>query len=155
MYCSASNRTILWVLLSYGWWYCVVVFFFSSRRRHTRFDCDWSSDVCSSDLDEVAAGRDLDAVAGRLVPVQEEALRDRVLGWGELDVDAAVQEEVRRPQHLLARVHPEGQVVEAAPRAVGVRGVDQLVGGDAGAHPGARLAAVVQPDHLVQAVADP
>src|SRR2546430_7403338 len=26
-------------------------FFFSSRRRHTRFDCDWSSDVCSSDLD--------------------------------------------------------------------------------------------------------
>src|SRR5256886_5691162 len=27
-----------------------VYFFFSSRRRHTRFDCDWSSDVCSSDL---------------------------------------------------------------------------------------------------------
>src|SRR5260370_18686760 len=26
-------------------------FFFSSRRRHTRFKCDWSSDVCSSDLD--------------------------------------------------------------------------------------------------------
>src|SRR5256886_7235427 len=38
------------------WSYCVclvcvcVYFFFSSRRRHTRFDCDWSSDVCSSDL---------------------------------------------------------------------------------------------------------
>src|SRR5688572_32536516 len=28
-------------------------FFFSSRRRHTRFDCDWSSDVCSSDLRRV------------------------------------------------------------------------------------------------------
>src|SRR5688572_31067882 len=28
----------------------LVYFFFSSRRRHTRFDCDWSSDVCSSDL---------------------------------------------------------------------------------------------------------
>src|SRR2546430_17515342 len=25
-------------------------FFFSSRRRHTSFGCDWSSDVCSSDL---------------------------------------------------------------------------------------------------------
>src|SRR5690606_41058744 len=25
--------------------------FFSSRRRHTRFSRDWSSDVCSSDLD--------------------------------------------------------------------------------------------------------
>src|SRR5689334_6073006 len=24
--------------------------FFSSRRRHTRWNCDWSSDVCSSDL---------------------------------------------------------------------------------------------------------
>src|SRR2546427_137923 len=30
-----------------------VFFFFSSRRRHTRFDCDWSSDVCSSDLEAV------------------------------------------------------------------------------------------------------
>src|SRR5438034_3634479 len=27
-----------------------LVFFFSSRRRHTRSLCDWSSDVCSSDL---------------------------------------------------------------------------------------------------------
>src|SRR6266853_801116 len=26
-------------------------FFLSSRRRHTSFDCDWSSDVCSSDLE--------------------------------------------------------------------------------------------------------
>src|SRR2546430_10023925 len=34
-------------------WYMIRLcffFFFSSRRRHTRFDCDWSSDVCSSDL---------------------------------------------------------------------------------------------------------
>src|SRR5690242_16393337 len=30
----------------------VFFFFFSSRRRHTRLTCDWSSDVCSSDLDE-------------------------------------------------------------------------------------------------------
>src|SRR6266481_2789240 len=28
----------------------VAFFFFSSRRRHTRWNCDWSSDVCSSDL---------------------------------------------------------------------------------------------------------
>src|SRR5256885_15458497 len=28
-------------------------FFFSSRRRHTRLQGDWSSDVCSSDLDDV------------------------------------------------------------------------------------------------------
>src|SRR5437588_6369907 len=30
--------------------FCFVFFFFSSRRRHTRSLCDWSSDVCSSDL---------------------------------------------------------------------------------------------------------
>src|SRR2546430_5505558 len=38
--------------------YCVVgvFFFFSSRRRHTRFDCDWSSDVCSSDLTNTFGG---------------------------------------------------------------------------------------------------
>src|SRR6266700_1159221 len=29
----------------------MVFFFFSSRRRHTRFSRDWSSDVCSSDLE--------------------------------------------------------------------------------------------------------
>src|SRR5260370_8326825 len=35
----------------------VVVFFFSSRRRHTRFKCDWSSDVCSSDLSAANTSR--------------------------------------------------------------------------------------------------
>src|SRR2546421_8719301 len=40
-------------------------FFFSSRRRHTRSDRDWSSDVCSSDL-EIDAPLD-DANIGRFV----------------------------------------------------------------------------------------
>src|SRR2546430_4861897 len=41
----------------------IFFFFFSSRRRHTRFDCDWSSDVCSSDLqgNPQTASNDLDA----------------------------------------------------------------------------------------------
>src|SRR5438309_5146836 len=34
----------------------VFIFFFSSRRRHTRWNCDWSSDVCSSDLDRLRIG---------------------------------------------------------------------------------------------------
>src|SRR6476661_8100233 len=38
--CIFSTRILLLLFL----------FFFSSRRRHTRFKCDWSSDVCSSDL---------------------------------------------------------------------------------------------------------
>src|SRR3989344_8842493 len=29
---------------------CFIDAFFSSRRRQTRLTCDWSSDVCSSDL---------------------------------------------------------------------------------------------------------
>src|SRR6266481_6745973 len=35
--------------------YIAIAFFFSSRRRHTRWNCDWSSDVCSSDLIWAAA----------------------------------------------------------------------------------------------------
>src|SRR5260221_1884653 len=33
------------------------IFFFSSRRRHTRSLCDWSSDVCSSDLGAAPGGQ--------------------------------------------------------------------------------------------------
>src|SRR2546430_14189324 len=42
-----------------------VCYFFSSRRRHTRFDCDWSSDVCSSDLWTAGRRRRRDTRAGR------------------------------------------------------------------------------------------
>src|SRR6266480_2970980 len=55
-------------------------FFFSSRRRHTRLTCDWSSDVCSSDLGLLAPrerNKTLTALAGaepvtgsKLPPVQ-------------------------------------------------------------------------------------
>src|SRR5438132_9834608 len=41
----------------------LVFFFFSSRRRHTRSLCDWSSDVCSSDLVRCLAGRDAGEVS--------------------------------------------------------------------------------------------
>src|SRR2546430_1826182 len=42
----------------------VLNFFFSSRRRHTRFDCDWSSDVCSSDLNQKAIDKIKENYAG-------------------------------------------------------------------------------------------
>src|SRR5256885_8688446 len=32
----------------------MMIFFFSSRRRHTRLQGDWSSDVCSSDLNKIS-----------------------------------------------------------------------------------------------------
>src|ERR1039457_7207748 len=40
-------------------------FFFSSRRRHTRLQGDWSSDVCSSDLDAVGDRSAAGAARGR------------------------------------------------------------------------------------------
>src|SRR2546430_3613804 len=47
-------------------------FFFSSRRRHTRFDCDWSSDVCSSDLGvDVAQGGGITAPHGQRLGEEE------------------------------------------------------------------------------------
>src|SRR2546430_5376267 len=66
-------------------------FFFSSRRRHTRFDCDWSSDVCSSDLgpDDAAMEhprhphildeRELPGDLGRDVDTREGLADDRIL----------------------------------------------------------------------------
>src|SRR3712207_8923506 len=47
-----------------------VFFFFSSRRRHTRYWRDWSSDVCSSDLDVV-----LDVGLGALDRVEHAGVR--------------------------------------------------------------------------------
>src|SRR6516225_10433979 len=40
-------------------------FFFSSRRRHTRLTCDWSSDVCSSDLAGVGVSPAIDLTRPR------------------------------------------------------------------------------------------
>src|SRR5690242_21006275 len=42
---SCNNKKLCYIFFLF-----VVFFFFSSRRRHTRLTCDWSSDVCSSDL---------------------------------------------------------------------------------------------------------
>src|SRR2546430_15341788 len=71
--------------------------FFSSRRRHTRFDCDWSSDVCSSDLPDVFLlgvggellqvdfGNDFQNIS-KLVPAfVENDVLEAVLG-GKIDV---------------------------------------------------------------------
>src|SRR2546430_3608605 len=71
-------------------WLCTVIysptgffsfFFFSSRRRHTRFDCDWSSDVCSSDLLPVGVE-------------DEPALALANLGFDLVKVDAQAAQEV-------------------------------------------------------------
>src|SRR5256886_16036566 len=49
-------------------------FFFSSRRRHTRFDCDWSSDVCSSDLAGIETREQALGLKGSAVSVRRGSL---------------------------------------------------------------------------------
>src|SRR2546430_13101430 len=67
----------------------ILLFFFSSRRRHTRFDCDWSSDVCSSDLEKVAQA--VKAVASIPGITQEQA--DVLVHRGFLSLESLLQAE--------------------------------------------------------------
>src|SRR5256886_753004 len=90
-------------------------FFFSSRRRHTRFDCDWSSDVCSSDLIEdhigeleaVAQLGQREGVAARHHPVADVRLRE-----ARAQVHLRRATRVRRPARgkrgEQRDAHPEG-----------------------------------------------
>src|SRR5256886_5934275 len=57
----------------------IFFFFFSSRRRHTRFDCDWSSDVCSSDLNAHMFVGDAYRAQKNLEKAREEYLRGHAL----------------------------------------------------------------------------
>src|SRR2546422_11682246 len=56
--------------------YGCVFFFFSSRRRHTRCSRDWSSDVCSSDLN--AFGLDAAAIGNHELDWSVDTLRARM-----------------------------------------------------------------------------
>src|SRR2546427_925568 len=77
-------------------------FFFSSRRRHTRFDCDWSSDVCSSDLAASSNASRRLAASVNLPPSQ---------GWTPADALLLAAVELR------AHGHPtEGDTVLAQAR---------------------------------------
>src|SRR6266478_9474626 len=74
--------------------FITIFFFFSSRRRHTRFDCDWSSDVCSSDLKKSTPPRewvDLNEVIREMVVLlRGEATRYSILVRTELAPDPAL-----------------------------------------------------------------
>src|ERR687898_2324540 len=65
----------------------LLYFFFSSRRRHTRLQGDWSSDVCSSDLEQDIG--DLPELRARAQ--QEEAL-GRQVAWHELSIGCAIHD---------------------------------------------------------------
>src|SRR2546427_506013 len=60
-------------------------FFFSSRRRHTRFDCDWSSDVCFFRSEISAQGELRLGAAGH--PLVELALKSEGIAVTPLDLE--------------------------------------------------------------------
>src|SRR2546430_4490209 len=69
-------------------------FYFSSRRRHTRFDCDWSSDVCSSDLPFLHFNLGL----------AYEHLQDHEKAEAEFRKDIAIEPEMAYSYEQLARL---------------------------------------------------
>src|SRR3989454_10929529 len=97
-------------------------FFFSSRRRHTRLQGDWSSDVCSSDLDQLARA----AVAGEVEDAVAPAGLE--LAEGELQLLLGVAGEVAE----LQLVHAGGQLPQRddAQPALDVAGPERLHHGD-------------------------
>src|SRR5256886_8848013 len=95
----------------------VASFFFSSRRRHTIFDCDWSSDVCSSDLEEGLLVRE---VRARRVA---EGDTDPTVTALELLADREIGRIRKPPERPEARVQHLGERLRALDRkrAEGVR----------------------------------
>src|SRR5690349_16217173 len=83
----------------YSW-----IFFFSSRRRHTRSLRDWSSDVCSSDLQPIGLlGVDVQADIDR-ARQHRQRLQPRIeLGLHALDLAAGVAWMQRRQLYRDAR----------------------------------------------------
>src|SRR5258706_8906410 len=86
----------------------VFIFFFSSRRRHTRLVSDWSSDVCSSDLEhssrfnplaEIRLFSDRDVsdaqnIANMLVRTGEDGPQERY--WQDAAASITARSEERR-----------------------------------------------------------
>src|SRR5699024_11895632 len=54
----------------------LLFFFFSSRRRHTRSKRDWSSDVCSSDLDTQEAIEETELAASSTIEESQEIVSE-------------------------------------------------------------------------------
>src|SRR5690606_40923438 len=87
-------------------------FFFSSRRRHTRVSRDWSSDVCSSDLEGAAMEKErAKALDSALSQIERQfgrgavmrlgaepvgVLSAGVISTGSLSVDVALGVEIGR-----------------------------------------------------------
>src|SRR2546430_7582106 len=99
-----------------GWGGCkgiVLSFFFSRRRRHARFDCDWSSDVCSSDLGVV--GLMAAEIFGYVEPATRGYARDLGVAFQLTNIMRDVGEDARRGRIYL----PQDELQRSEERRVG------------------------------------
>src|SRR5438132_10694522 len=90
----------------------VFFFFFSSRRRHTISLCDWSSDVCSSDLGKLRAIVDLSRAPGPHAVRSEGAKVIIDLGDTSLAAAAPARAAKKRARALGAAATPAAAPVE-------------------------------------------
>src|SRR3989475_4852544 len=74
------------------------MFFFSSRRRHTRFDCDWSSDVCSSDLPK--AGEAVFAGKGACIACHKAGK----VGAAQVGPDLSQIARIQTPEYIMGKI---------------------------------------------------
>src|SRR5579862_10064699 len=89
-------------------------FFFSSRRRHTSWNCDWSSDVCSSDL------------------------RDGIVQGGRIHVEAGGHVDARLPPGSAAGERREEGAARRRPQSAGIHRRDSRAARTAGDLPARR-----------------
>src|SRR6266478_5336362 len=95
------------------WWNRVsLLFFFSSRRRHTRFDCDWSSDVCFPISLVDAEDRISHRVLGRNLRFRFRGCRCSELGN---------RSHAHYPPHFRRRSVPGGYLPPFVPRFLSVK----------------------------------
>src|SRR5690606_40513014 len=81
-------------------------FFFSSRRRHTRFSRDWSSDVCSSDLEsDYSSSENRHHKVTHLVPKipKTDAAQNRPIGCAALTADQHVVDNLRSEERRVGK----------------------------------------------------
>src|SRR5260370_24937381 len=81
----------------------LLFFFFSSRRRHTRFKCNWSSDVCSSDLYGLLTCR-LSQLEARLHEINTPDQNGKPKHWADYQL-VALKEARDQVEDLNSQLH--------------------------------------------------
>src|SRR3712207_9129440 len=96
-------------------WFC-----FSSRRRHTRYWRDWSSDVCSSDLEAKLKQYELGETF--IAAVEAEGGPELLARVWEGPDRLPTMSELRHPQAWLARMGVRRGAARAEREILGVPG---------------------------------